>query len=63
MSKRKDGVFSLLRQILAEQKKQTKILQAIESSQEQEKLRIINIFNSFIIFFKNTNCCFLTNRL
>lgn len=36
MSKRKDGVFSLLRQILAEQKKQTKILQAIESSKEQE---------------------------
>lgn len=37
MSKKyKDGVFSLLRQILAEQKKQTKILQAIESSQEQE---------------------------
>lgn len=34
MSKRKDGVFSLLRQILAEQKKQTKILQAIESSKE-----------------------------
>lgn len=37
MSKRKDGVFSLLRQILAEQKKQTKILQAIESSKEQSK--------------------------
>ena len=37
MSKRKDGVFSLLRQILAEQKKQTKILQAIESSKEHEK--------------------------
>lgn len=37
MSKRKDGVFSLLRQILAEQKKQTKILQAIESSKEQTK--------------------------
>lgn len=36
--KNKDGVFSLLRQILAEQKKQTKILQAIESSKEQEKL-------------------------
>lgn len=36
MSKRKDGVFSLLRQILAEQKKQTKMLQAIESSKEQE---------------------------
>ncbi len=35
--KNKDGVFSLLRQILAEQKKQTKILQAIESSQEQAK--------------------------
>lgn len=32
--KNKDGVFSLLRQILAEQKKQTKILQAIESSKE-----------------------------
>ncbi len=43
MSKRKDGVFSLLRHIIGnqkkiikEQKKQTKILQAIESSQEQE---------------------------
>jgi len=35
--KNKDGVFSLLRQILAEQKKQTKILQAIESSKEQSK--------------------------
>lgn len=34
--KNKDGVFSLLRQILAEQKKQTKLLQAIESSEEQE---------------------------
>ena len=34
--KNKDGVFSLLRQILAEQKRQTKILQAIESSKEQE---------------------------
>lgn len=35
--KNKDGVFSLLRQILAEQKKQTKILQAIESSKEHLK--------------------------
>lgn len=41
MSKRKDGVFSLLRHIIGnqkkiikEQKKQTKILQAIESSKE-----------------------------
>ena len=34
--KNKDGVFSLLRQILSEQKKQTNILQAIESSKEQE---------------------------
>lgn len=33
----RDGVFNLLRQILAEQKKQTKILQAIESSEEQSK--------------------------
>ena len=36
--KNKDSVFILLRQILAEQKKQTKILQAIESSKEQEIL-------------------------
>lgn len=43
MSKRKDGVFSLLRHIIGnqkkiikEQEKQTKILQAIESSKEQE---------------------------
>lgn len=43
MSKRKDGVFSLLRHIIGNQKKiikeqenQTKILQAIESSKEQE---------------------------
>lgn len=36
MSKNKDGVFSLLRQILAEQKKQTKMPQAIVSSREQE---------------------------
>lgn len=37
--KNKEGAFSLLRQILAEQKKQTKILQAIESSQEQYKTK------------------------
>ena len=44
MSKRKDGVFSLLRHIIGnqkkiikEQEKQTKILQAIESSKEQSK--------------------------
>lgn len=42
MSKRKDGVFSLLRHIIGnqkkiikEQEKQTKMLQAIESSKEQ----------------------------
>lgn len=34
MNKNKNGVISLLRQILAEQKKQTKMLKAIESSQE-----------------------------
>ena len=43
MIKRKDGVFSLLRHIIGnqkkiikEQEKQTKMLQAIESSKEQE---------------------------
>ena len=34
MFNKKEETVSLLRQILAEQKKQTKILQAIESSKE-----------------------------
>lgn len=49
MSKRKDGVFSLLRHIIGnqkkiikEQEKQTKILQTIESSLEIEKIFVDN---------------------
>lgn len=50
--KNKDGVFSLLRQILAEQKKQTKILQAIESGQEHETI-LNNKFYSKLVIKKN----------
>lgn len=35
MKKSLDGIFTMLRKIYREQKKQTKILQAIENSKEQ----------------------------
>ena len=37
MKKALDGIFTMLRNIHREQKKQTKMLQAIESSLEQNK--------------------------
>ena len=48
MKKSLDGIFTMLRKIYQEQKKQTKILQAIESSKEQSKAKNYMELNSVV---------------